>query len=979
MRRNASGKLSKRIQGIIGDNRAILEEAIGQLKEDVNLLEVERLKPLLKQLGDAVEGGQLLWEKGQETVKVAVVEHVIDNYTIAGELKGHGTIKVKVSLNTYRGNDPTNWDMVVVEETVGGRSYKSEFENRGQYNMPDQGGDEIVQLTKYPGARSEVRSGEEDQRIAQSIVWFFLRKGVNFKSDLEDVYQEIYLAFFEERRKRETKLVPEPSEQELWRVGSAAVGKMAYGHKKAASVLSKLFEEAQGKPESKESTEEEELSNRAVSLLGVDAFSKRVKSAMKMENWDNPGLARALNVTLSTVSSWRSGRYLRRLPHPENVKNLANKLKMTVSELISGMTRKELLGIRIEDEKSQDYREILGLKIKVLRYEIGWIQEKFAEEVGVTGAVVSNWEDGQYPPDARHIGLVAMKLGTSISLLIAGMSEKKLNGKAIINERNSQDLKLLGLKLRVLRYEKGLLQSELAAIAEDVSRKTITGLEAGNSLPPPHKIMKLMAKLYFGISKFLSGKSYEDLMRTAAVNLTRLKDRKLLGLKIKVLRYKKEWTIKEFSSRIKYTGVISAVEAGRVKLEGPHIKAMADQLGTTVSELIAGMPLKELMFQPNEDFKDLQMRKVIGLKIRILRITRGWTIEKLAAEMGAHRDNVARWEAGESLPDLYRVETLANKLKTTVWALIAGRTEKELAERLKTSQVGNFQKLFNILLRVLKYEKGWTNHELGHAIGVPGPSIAGWLAREDIPGIDNWNKMVSGEGRKILGKFLPSTPPRSELREAEPQVIGRDLRDNSYDNSDRHPRTNGYEPLPGLRQKRFQPNASQISRDNTVVLFDGSRPASRDLAAELVVQVKKGYTVVVYNEDATSGMVQLLKSFRLPMSKMRFVQGPLAEAAAPYYKRKIMNVVLYSGKDQTGEDEAKLVEQLNGRAIRIWGDTETGALGVGLKHLGALLLNKPVKDVIRVEESQFRVTRKATDPMNALNKAQFAVIFAQAA
>ena len=63
---------------------------------------------------------------------------------------------------------------------------------------------------------------------------------------------------------------------------------------------------------------------------------------------------------------------------------------------------------------------------------------------------------------------------------------------------------------------------------------------------------------------------------------------------------------------------------------------------------------------------------MIGENIAILRRAAGLSQEALAEKLGVSRQTVAKWESGESVPDVLRCDTLAELFDTTLEDLLHG-------------------------------------------------------------------------------------------------------------------------------------------------------------------------------------------------------------------------------------------------------------------------------------------------------------------
>lgn len=71
---------------------------------------------------------------------------------------------------------------------------------------------------------------------------------------------------------------------------------------------------------------------------------------------------------------------------------------------------------------------------------------------------------------------------------------------------------------------------------------------------------------------------------------------------------------------------------------------------------------------------------MVGENLKALRLQRGYSMETLAEKIGVSRQSVAKWENGESLPDLLKCKALAELYDTTLDALVNHSPADVLAE-----------------------------------------------------------------------------------------------------------------------------------------------------------------------------------------------------------------------------------------------------------------------------------------------------------
>ena len=523
--------------------------------------------------------------------------------------------------------------------------------------------------------RAEMRGQlEEDWKIARSAVWFFLRRGVYFKQDIEDAFQDIHLAFAEERQKGKPL-----SELELRKIALAALSKHVRDYHKYKRVV-RGFQAAYRSLVTKRRGPRPMLDD--VDLLipevGEETFGDRLRSHFRRRGWSQRRGARELGFSYGSIKPWISGK----IPSPFFVKRLATALDTTVSELMIGIPREELLAIRIEDEESGEYRKILGLKVKVLRYEKGWTKSRLAREVGIKDNTIIRLEAGEPTFPYRYIGKLAENLGTTIGDLTGGMPYEKIMAIRVFDEKSEEHRELFGLKLRVLRYRRRLSQ---------------TGFQGQSST--------------------------------------------------------------------------SAWESGKWFPYPRSMKIIARNLKTTVSELLAGIPEEKLMSMRVRDEKSREAKQILGLKIKIFRYKRGWTLTELAQEMHVHVDTASDWEAGLHFPAIRHFKQLAERLNSTVSHLLVGLPAEEIKTRLKNGNDPDYADLFNLMIRVVRYENGWSSGKLGAEVGIPRVTIDGWSWSRAVPAPNNWKKLTTGKGHVLFGDYLPPSRPKpTELDETERKV-----------------------------------------------------------------------------------------------------------------------------------------------------------------------------------------------------------------
>ena len=108
-----------------------------------------------------------------------------------------------------------------------------------------------------------------------------------------------------------------------------------------------------------------------------------------------------------------------------------------------------------------------GQKLKRLRQEKDWSQEKLAEEIGVKRLAINKYESGQTKPSAATLQRISEVFGVSIDYLLAEESEKlteeEITDKTLleyvaeINKMSEEEKKFVKFFLDavILRHKRG--------------------------------------------------------------------------------------------------------------------------------------------------------------------------------------------------------------------------------------------------------------------------------------------------------------------------------------------------------------------------------------------------------------------------------------------------------------------------------------------------------------------------------------------
>ena len=72
------------------------------------------------------------------------------------------------------------------------------------------------------------------------------------------------------------------------------------------------------------------------------------------------------------------------------------------------------------------------------------------------------------------------------------------------------------------------------------------------------------------------------------------------------------------------------------------------------------------------NFKDKELKRAVGMKIQMIRLSKGMTLEAFGNLFGANKGNVLKWEKGQSLPCPNRLKEIAACAGITVQYLLEG-------------------------------------------------------------------------------------------------------------------------------------------------------------------------------------------------------------------------------------------------------------------------------------------------------------------
>lgn len=129
---------------------------------------------------------------------------------------------------------------------------------------------------------------------------------------------------------------------------------------------------------------------------------------------------------------------------------------------------------------------------------------------------------------------------------------------------------------------------------------------------------------------------------------------------------------------------------------------------------------------------------MIGMNLKYFRKRNGLSQEELAEKIEVSRQSVAKWESGETLPDIVKCRELANLFGTTIDSLINYSFEEEKLVENETD--GKF--VFGIVkvgergqVVIPKYAREVFKINSGDKLVVLGDTKQGGIALAKIPGL----------------------------------------------------------------------------------------------------------------------------------------------------------------------------------------------------------------------------------------------------
>jgi len=171
-------------------------------------------------------------------------------------------------------------------------------------------------------------------------------------------------------------------------------------------------------------------SDKYVDFIGKE-FGRRLEAALEEKGIRREEAAERTGLTRGAIDRWIGGR----LPDVKNCKVLVvNGLrdsKITECYLLTGMSFSKFMAVSIEDKESYQYKRLIGLKLKVLRYRKALTLSAISAKIkGMRVSELSDCEKGLKLLSEEKLQKAARILGSSL---------KKLEGKAkTIGEQSSK-------------------------------------------------------------------------------------------------------------------------------------------------------------------------------------------------------------------------------------------------------------------------------------------------------------------------------------------------------------------------------------------------------------------------------------------------------------------------------------------------------------------------------------------------------------
>ena len=107
-------------------------------------------------------------------------------------------------------------------------------------------------------------------------------------------------------------------------------------------------------------------------------------------------------------------------------------------------------------------------------------------------------------------------------------------------------------------------------------------------------------------------------------------------------------------------------------------------------------------------------KKAVGLRIRHIRLSKGYTLEAFGKFFNAAKSNVQNWEVGKYLPNKKRLKVLCQLANISLEELLYGGSEQDIEELYERLIRLSNDEILNIMERVTEYMKERRNDYRKH-------------------------------------------------------------------------------------------------------------------------------------------------------------------------------------------------------------------------------------------------------------------------
>lgn len=305
--------------------------------------------------------------------------------------------------------------------------------------------------------------------------------------------------------------------------------------------------------------------------------------------------------------------------------------------------------------------ELLGLAIKKLRVDARWTQSELAERAAMSKSFLAACETGAGAPSLETLETILGALGRSYQDLTRAQAQCARSGAAIRRARVRRGrgggrragkaphlVARLGLALRVVRRQRDLTQSELAARA-GVSKQGIGAWETGRSVPSVGFLDKAGAVLRT---------SWAEL--EVAARASPLEGRR---------RVNRSWRrdmppVASVGGRYAESVVKDTAEGWRRAFNRLHGDLHASEVASPVPWRPTAGDVSRLGWLLTSPVR-------LGKVLRWLRAARGLSRSDLAREAGVTVSQVWSYENGSSSPRLSRLARLMSALESSWDGVVA--------------------------------------------------------------------------------------------------------------------------------------------------------------------------------------------------------------------------------------------------------------------------------------------------------------------